>query len=105
MHRLQMGCTVLNMGNSKADSKSDASQVHLKVRKDGSVLIPAVFRKALGMKPGEPLVASWVDHEVRIMTLKHRLEEAQRHARKNIKPGVSLVDELIADRRREAQRE
>jgi len=79
--------------------------MHLKVWKNGSVLIPAALRKALGMNPGEPLVVRWNRHEIRIVTLQRRVEEAQRRARKYVRPGVSLADELIADRRREAERE
>ena len=36
-------------------------------------------------------------------TMQRRIENAQRMVRKYVKPGVSLVDELIADRRREAR--
>jgi len=45
------------------------------------------------------------DGELRITTLKQRIERAQRRARQSVKPGVSLVDELIAERREEAKRE
>jgi hypothetical protein len=37
--------------------------------------------------------------------MKHRIARAQRHVRKYVKPGVSLVDELIAERREAAKRE
>ncbi len=36
---------------------------------------------------------------VRITTLKRNLERAQRLVRKHVKPGTSLVDELLAERR------
>jgi len=42
---------------------------------------------------------------LRITTTKRRIERAQRLVRKYIKPGRSLVNELIAERRREAQNE
>jgi len=38
--------------------------------------------------------------ELRIMTLKRNLARAQRLVRKYVKPGTSLVDELIAERRK-----
>jgi hypothetical protein len=37
--------------------------------------------------------------------MKHRIERAQQHARKYVKRGVSLVDELLAERREAAKRE
>jgi hypothetical protein len=37
--------------------------------------------------------------------MKHRIERAQRRVRKYVKPGVSLADELIAERREATKRE
>ncbi len=77
----------------------------LKVNENGRVVIPAEFRKALGVEPGDELVAWMEDDELRITTMKRRIERAQRRARQYLKPGVSLVDELIAERREAAKRE
>ena len=41
----------------------------------------------------------------RLLELKRRIERAQRLVRKHVKPGVSLVDELIAERRAAARNE
>ena len=38
--------------------------------------------------------------ELRIITLKRNLARAQRLVRQYVKPGTSLVDELIAERRK-----
>jgi hypothetical protein len=45
------------------------------------------------------------DGELRITTLKRRVERAQRRVRRYIKPGRSLADELIAERRETAKLE
>jgi hypothetical protein len=45
------------------------------------------------------------DDELRITTLKRRVERAQRLVRKHVKPGTSLVDELIAERREASRNE
>jgi hypothetical protein len=42
---------------------------------------------------------------LRIITLKCNIERAQRLVRKHVKPGTSLVDELIAERREAARNE
>ena len=39
------------------------------------------------------------DDELRITTVKRRVQRAQRLVRKHVKAGTSLVDELIAERR------
>jgi hypothetical protein len=51
------------------------------------------------------VLARLEDDEVRITTLKHRIEQAQGHVRQFVKPGRSLADELIAERREAAKHE
>lgn len=80
-------------------------EVRLRLNENGRVVIPAAFRKALGIKPGDEVILRVDDGELRITTMKQRMERAQRRARQYVKPGVSLVDELIAERREEAKRE
>lgn len=80
-------------------------EARLKVNANGRVVIPAEFRKALGIKAGDEIILGWDDDEIRITTMKRRIERAQRHLRQYIKEGTPLVDELIADRKREAARE
>jgi AbrB family looped-hinge helix DNA binding protein len=80
-------------------------EARLRVNENGRVVIPAEFRKALGINAGDEVVLRMEDDELRITTLKRRLERAQRLVRKHVKPGTSLVDELIAERREAAKRE
>jgi AbrB family looped-hinge helix DNA binding protein len=80
-------------------------EVWLRVNENGRVVIPAAFRKAMGIRAGEKVALRMEDDELRITTMKKRLERAQRNVRKYIKAGISLSDELIAERRREAGRE
>jgi bifunctional DNA-binding transcriptional regulator/antitoxin component of YhaV-PrlF toxin-antitoxin module len=69
------------------------------------VVIPSSFRKALGINIGDEVVLRIEDDELRITTLKRRLERAQRLVRKHVKPGASLSDELIAERREAGRNE
>jgi AbrB family looped-hinge helix DNA binding protein len=80
-------------------------ETRLRINENGRVVIPAAFREALGVKPGDEVILRVQDDELRITTLKRRIERAQRLVRKYVKPGVSLVDELIAERREAAKRE
>jgi len=80
-------------------------QSRSRVGADGRIVIPASFRKALGINAGDEVVLRIKDGELRVCTLKARIEQAQRLVRRHVKPGTSLVDELIADRRRAAGRE
>ena len=81
------------------------TEVRLKVNENGRVVIPLEFRKALGVEAGDEVILSWKDDEICVTTMQRRIERAQRHARQYVKPGVSLVDELIAERREAAKRE
>lgn len=82
-----------------------AQETRLKVNENGRVVIPAAFRKALGMNVGDEVIARIEDDELRISTIRSRIVRAQRLVRKYIKPGRSLVDELIAERRRDTRNE
>jgi AbrB family looped-hinge helix DNA binding protein len=81
------------------------TETKLRVNENGRVVIPAPFRKALGISPGDEVVLRLEDDELRITTMKLRMERARRSVRKYVKPGTSLVDELIAERREAARRE
>jgi AbrB family looped-hinge helix DNA binding protein len=81
------------------------SEARMRVNENGRVVIPASFRKALGINIGDEVVLRIEHDELRITTLKRRLERAQRLIRKHVKPGISLADELIAERRETARNE
>jgi AbrB family looped-hinge helix DNA binding protein len=81
------------------------AKTHMRVNENGRVVIPAAFRKRLGIKVGDEVVLRVHGEELRITTLKHNIERAQRLVRKHVKRGTSLVDELIAERREAARNE
>jgi AbrB family looped-hinge helix DNA binding protein len=81
------------------------SKTRMRVNENGRVVIPASFRRALGINIGDEVILRIVDDELRITTLRRRLQRAQRLVRKHVKPSTSLVDELIAERRETARNE
>jgi AbrB family looped-hinge helix DNA binding protein len=80
-------------------------KTRMRVNENGRVVIPASFRKRLGIRIGDEVVLQIEDDELRIITLKGNIERAQRLVRKHVKSGTSLVDELIAERREAARNE
>jgi AbrB family looped-hinge helix DNA binding protein len=74
----------------------------VKVGGGGRVVIPAEYRKFLEVEPGDEVIIGAKDGELRIWTQAIALRRAQELIRKHVPEGVSLVDELIQDRREEA---
>ena len=77
----------------------------LKIGPGGRVVIPADVRQALGVVEGDTLLATLVDGELRLQSPKLALRRAQAMVRAAIPAGVSLVDDLLAERRREVERD
>lgn len=79
--------------------------VTTKVTQGGRIVIPADIRKRLGIEIGENLNLELENDSLRITTRQAALRRIQESLTKLVPKGVSLVDELIADRRREAENE
>ncbi|HZM10271.1 MAG TPA: AbrB/MazE/SpoVT family DNA-binding domain-containing protein [Candidatus Limnocylindrales bacterium] len=82
-----------------------AEETRMRVSQNGRIVIPASYRKALGIDVGDEVVLRLQDNELRITTQQRRIQRAQKRARRYLKPGESLVDELLAERREAAKRE
>jgi AbrB family looped-hinge helix DNA binding protein len=88
-----------------ASGESELAPTKLRLGPDGRVVIPAAFREALGLSEGDTLIASIDDGELNLLTRRAAVRRAQAIVRQFVPEGVSLVDELIEDRRREVERE
>ena len=81
------------------------ASIKTKIGEGGRVVVPAKYRKALDLKPGDDVILVLEDGEVRITTLPRVIQRAQEMVRRHNPEGRSLVDELIQERRDEADRE
>ena len=79
--------------------------VSTKVANGGRLVIPAEFRRELGLEVGDEVIIRVEDGELRILTRGEAVKRAQKKVRQYVKQGRSLVDELGAERRAEAGRE
>ncbi len=80
-------------------------EIRQRVNENGRVIIPAAFRKALGIAVGDEVVLRIQDDELRITTQQRRIQRARRRARQYVKLGTSLVNELLAERREATKNE
>ena len=71
----------------------------------GRIVLPASIRKEFGIKPGERLTVTSENGEIKILSRKMALESIRAEVLKQIRPGMSLADELIRERRQEVRRE
>lgn len=74
------------------------------IREGGRLVIPAAYRRALGLKPGDEVLLTLEDGEIRLVGTRQAVARAQNLLRHYIPAGRSLSEELIRDRRDEAAR-
>ncbi len=81
------------------------TSIKTKIGQGGRVVVPAKYRKALDLKPGDDVILVLGDGEVRITTVKQAIRRAQQIVRRYVPEDRDLVSELIKERREEAARE
>ena len=72
-----------------------------RISEGGRVVVPSAFRKALGLKPGDPVIVVLDDGEVRLLTPRRAIRRAQEIVRQYVPKECSLVDQLIEERKAE----
>jgi AbrB family looped-hinge helix DNA binding protein len=78
-----------------------------KMNDEGRLVIPASCRKRLGLLPGQELLVRMNDDGfgLLLMTLESAAKRFQAEVRSLAGPNVSLVDELLTERRAAAAKE
>ncbi len=90
---------------SAASFEPPPNWVWTMIRKGGIIQLPAEFLEAMGVAEGDQVQLALDGDVVRVLSRVGAIREAQELVRRYIPEGVSLVDELIAERRAEAARE
>jgi AbrB family looped-hinge helix DNA binding protein len=99
----KIGETEASANRSEPEVRSGSEKV--RIGPNGQIEIPARFREALGLKDRDVLFARLEDGEIKLLTPLAAMRRAQAMVRKFVPEGVSLVDEFLADRRQEVERE
>lgn len=76
-----------------------------KLGEGGRLVIPAEYRKALGLETGDELVLILEENSLRLSTPAEGIRRARSIVRSYVAEDRRLADELITDRRRETQLE
>ncbi len=73
-----------------------------KIVEGGRVILPAAFRKSMGLAKGDTVLIELHGEELRIRPARSALRRLQDKLRDYAPENGSVADELIADRRQEA---
>jgi AbrB family looped-hinge helix DNA binding protein len=111
--RYQHVRNVLEADRARSESHHDAAEnktldwpMTAKVDSAGRVVIPAALRSVLGLREGDEVVLRLDDNgELRLITRAAALRRARDLYRRFAPEGESLADQVIADRRRDAEDE
>jgi bifunctional DNA-binding transcriptional regulator/antitoxin component of YhaV-PrlF toxin-antitoxin module len=76
-----------------------------RIGEEGRILLPLDWRKAAHAKPGDELVIQVCDDGLHISTVQQAIERFQKLVARHVPRDVDLVDELIRERRVEAEDE
>ncbi|MBE3576222.1 MAG: AbrB/MazE/SpoVT family DNA-binding domain-containing protein [Limnochordales bacterium] len=71
----------------------------------GRLVVPAEYRKALGLRVGDEVIIRLEGEELRMFAASRAVRYAQEIVRRYVATNRSLTSELIAERRGEAGRE
>lgn len=89
------------MHKNRGFSESPQSGLHDQASfgKDGRILVPIALREAAGVKPGERVSIRIEDGALIIETIATQIRKVQEMLAPCKRPGESVVDEFIAERR------
>jgi AbrB family looped-hinge helix DNA binding protein len=77
----------------------------VKIIDGGKLIIPAAFRRKLGIDTGDTVVIELGEDGLHVRSLSSAVRRAQEIVREFLPDGTDLADELIADRKIEAEHE
>jgi bifunctional DNA-binding transcriptional regulator/antitoxin component of YhaV-PrlF toxin-antitoxin module len=73
----------------------------MKMSEGGRIVVPVEIRQSMGLRDGDTVLWELRGNEAVLTTRLAQMKEAQNLVRRHVPAGVSLSDELIADRRAE----
>ena len=86
-------------------AEATVAPVRARLGKGGRLVIPAEARKKLNLHEGDQLLLEVVDGELRMYSAMEAIRRVQAIGAKYKRPGESLVDEFITEKRAEAASE
>lgn len=76
-----------------------------RINENGRIVIPFRLRRAMGIEPGDALVLTLEDGVLCVEPQRARIRRIQDELQEFARPGAPASDEVVKDRREEAQNE
>jgi AbrB family looped-hinge helix DNA binding protein len=89
----------------EAFERAERTQRWVEVSEDGEIVLPEDMREQLGIEPGRRVLLEIEGNTLLLLTSEAAFDRAQERMRPLLEGTPSLVDELLAERRREAELE
>ncbi|RWO92161.1 MAG: AbrB/MazE/SpoVT family DNA-binding domain-containing protein [Mesorhizobium sp.] len=96
--------TQFEAGAQKTPLRLPAKRERVRLGEGGRFVIPAAMREEMGVKPGEDLILHVENGELRVRSWLRNLRRVQAELSALKKPGESVVDEFLKERREEQRR-
>lgn len=78
-------------------------QHHAKIGEGGRLIIPAAYRKALDLHPGDELIIRIENGELRLFRQSQALQRIRAAVKKKMTKKINYVDEFLAERKRDSE--
>lgn len=78
-------------------------QQHTRIGEGGRLIIPAVYRKALDLHPGDELIIRIENGELRLFRQSQALQRIRAAVKKTITKKINHVEEFLADRKQDSE--
>lgn len=86
-------------------AEPESLSIRTKVSEGGRIVIPAEFRKVLGLEVGDEVIVRLAGGEIKVTGVAAAVQCVQEKVRRYVPEGRSLSEELIAERRQESSHE
>ena len=96
------GMAEADRGFVHAEPLSGTGACRITVGPKGEVKLPEGILEAAGVRPGDSLLVRFADDEIKLVTPEATARKVRAVVREFVSEGVSLVEELLTERRREA---
>lgn len=89
--------------NERMNDQKATKEERVRMSAGGRIVIPQHMRQAMGVEPGHDLLLRMDGDSLRVRSLRSAVKQSQAIVRSHVPQERSLAEELLRERRREAE--